>query len=407
MIVGLSVTRWFLVFVWLSAFGLSPTVFAGRMDALPASAGNSVTQPADIEVFVQEGCPHCANALAFLQVLKREQPALSIVIHDVVHEPAALERLRLIANGQDINSVRVPAFQVGGQLIFGYSDEAGTDQLLRSLLAKVRIPQHQDDSGNCTIEAPLSCEAAQDIDFFGYKLSLDRLGLPLFTLAIGLLDGFNPCSIWVLLLMISLLASMKDRARMFMIAGTFVAVEGLVYFIFMAAWLNLFLLIGLSRASEIAIAVIALLVGAINLKDFRFYRRGVSLTIPDAVKPGIYARIRKILQAQNLTGALIGAVVLAVLVQIVEFMCTSGFPALYTRILTLKQPDSLGYYGYLLLYNLAYMFDDVIVLAIGIVTLSQRRLQEREGRLLKLISGLAMIGIGVYLLLKPAGAVIG
>ncbi|MCF7965281.1 MAG: NrdH-redoxin [Methylobacter tundripaludum] len=406
MIVGLSVIRWFLVFVWLSAFGLSPTAFAGRMDSLPASADNSITQPADIEVFVQEGCPHCANALAFLQALKREQPTLSIATHDVVHEPSALERLRLIARNQGINAVRVPAFQVGGQLISGYSEEAGTDQLLRSLLAKVRIPEKQDDSGSCTIEAPLSCEAAQDIDFFGYRLSLDQLGLPLFTLAIGLLDGFNPCSIWVLLLMVSLLASMKDRMRMFMIAGTFVAVEGLVYFIFMAAWLNLFLLIGLSRVSEIAIAVIALLVGAINLKDFRFYRQGVSLTIPDAAKPDIYARMRKILQAQNLTGALIGAVVLAVLVQIVEFMCTSGFPALYTRILTLKQPDSLGYYGYLLLYNLAYMFDDVIVLAIGIVTLSQRRLQEREGRLLKLISGLAMIGVGVYLLLKPVGEVI-
>jgi threonine/homoserine/homoserine lactone efflux protein len=90
--------------------------------------------------------------------------------------------------------------------------------------------------------------------------------------------------------------------------------------------------------------------------------------------------------------------VLALLVQIVEFMCTSGFPALYTRILTLKQLDSMSYYSYLLLYNLAYMLDDVIVLAIGVITLSQRRLQEKEGRWLKLISGLVMVGLGVYLL---------
>jgi len=194
---------------------------------------------------------------------------------------------------------------------------------------------------------------------------------------------------------------MNDRIRMFAIAGTFVAVEGLVYFIFMAAWLNLFLLIGLSRLSEIIIAAVALLAGLVNLKDFRFYGQGVSLSIPDTAKPGIYARIRQILQAKNLGGALIGAVLLAVLVQIVEFMCTSGFPALYTRILTLKQLSSMSYYGYLLLYNLAYMFDDIVILAIGIITLSQRRLQEKEGRWLKLISGLTMMGIGVYLLLKP------
>jgi hypothetical protein len=166
----------------------------------------------------------------------------------------------------------------------------------------------------------------------------------------------------------------------------------------MAAWLNLFLLIGLSRVSELAIALIAIVAGAINLKDFWAFGAGITLSIPASAKPGIYARMRSILQAENLTGAMIGAVVLAVLVQVVELLCTSGFPALYTRILTLRQLDSLSYYGYLLLYNVAYMFDDVVILAVGVITLSQQRLQEKEGRRLKLISGLVMVSLGVYLL---------
>lgn len=397
------------MFVWLSTFCLSPTAFAEITSSSPTNTNSHefAAQPVDIEVFVQQGCPHCANAEVFLQALKREQPSLNIVIHDIKHEPAALERLELLAKNQGMKSVRVPAFQVGGQLIIGYSTEAHTDQLIHNALKKIQAPTVQDSSGSCGIEESLSCEAEtgtsiQYIDFLGHRLSLDKVGLPMFTLAIGLLDGFNPCSIWVLILMISLLASMNDRVRMLAIAGTFVAVEGVVYFVFMAAWLNLFLLIGLSRISEIGIAVIALVVGLINLKDFRFYGQGVSLTIPDAAKPGIYARLRKIIQSPNLIGALIGAAVLAVLVQIVEFMCTSGFPALYTRILTMKQLDSMSYYSYLLLYNLAYMFDDIIVLAVGVITLSQRRLQEKEGRWLKLISGLAMVGIGVYLIFKPA-----
>jgi glutaredoxin len=406
-IAGLFINRWLLVFVWLSAFCLSPIAFADSTSSLPAKSTEPAAQPVDIEVFVQQGCPHCAKAEEFLQALKREQPTLSIVIHDIKNEPTALERLQLLAENLGMKSVKVPAFQVGGQMIIGYSTEAHTDQLIRNALKKVQNPTIQDTSGSCGIEESLSCEAETDasiqyIDFLGRRLSLDRIGLPLFTLAIGLLDGFNPCSIWVLVLMISLLASMNDRIRMLAIAGTFVAVEGVVYFVFMAAWLNLFLLIGLSRISEIGIAAIAIVVGLINLKDFRFYGRGVSLTIPDAAKPGIYARLRKIILSPNLIGAMIGATVLAVLVQIVEFMCTSGFPALYTRILTMKQLDSMSYYGYLLLYNLAYMFDDIIVLAIGVITLSQRRLQEKEGRWLKLISGLAMVGIGVYLIFKPA-----
>ncbi len=396
--------------ILMSAFALNPVAVAETSVLLPEKSGESAIQSADIEVFVRNGCPHCAKAELFLQALKREQPALRIVIHDV-QEPLALEQLQLLAKNQGLGMVRVPAFQVGGQLIVGFSDEITTGQLIRNALAQAQTPKNQDTSGSCEAKQSLSCEAGAEVltqaaqpfflDFFGRRLSLDEVGLPLFTLAMGLLDGFNPCSMWVLILMISLLAPMNNRLRMFAIAGTFVAVEGLAYFIFMAAWLNLFLLIGLSRISQIVIAVIALLAGLINLKDFWFYGRGVSLSIPDAAKPDIYARMRRILQAQNLAGALIGAVVLAILVQMVEFMCTSGFPALYTRILTLKQLDSMSYYSYLLLYNVAYMFDDVIILAIGIITLSQRRLQEKEGRWLKLISGMVMVGLAIYLVVAP------
>ena len=206
---------------------------------------------------------------------------------------------------------------------------------------------------------------------------------------------------WVLIFMISMLASLRDRGKMLAICGVFVAVEGIAYFAFMAAWLNLFLLIGISRISEIALGVIAGIAGAINIKDFFAFGRGISLSIPPAAKPGIYARVRAILLAQNMTAALAATVVLAVLVQVVEFMCTSGFPALYTRILTMRRLEGWGYYGYLLLYNAAYMLDDVIVLAIGVVTLSQRRLQEQEGRWLKLASGVVMLGLGVYLIALP------
>ena len=372
------------------------------------SAAADPMQPADIEVFVREGCPHCAKAKEFLARLQQEQPGLRIEIRDVGREPAALQRLQHLAASHGTAVVRVPAFEVGGQLFIGYSEEAATDKLIRAILARAQPPKRTADAAaGCAAEESYTCgpdalpvpkPETFTVDFFGHTLSLDQVGLPLFTLALGLLDGFNPCSMWVLILMISLLAPLNNRPRMLAIAGTFVAVQGIAYFLFMAAWLNLFLLIGLSRISEIIIAAIALLAGAINLKDYWRFGWGVSLSIPSAAKPGIYARMRRILQAENMAAALLGTIVLGILVQIVELMCTSGFPALFTRILTLQQLDSLGYYAYLLLYDLAYMLDDMIVLAIGIVTLSQHRLQEKEGRWLKLLSGLVMVGLGVYLL---------
>ncbi len=365
-------------------------------------------QTSDIEVFVRENCPHCAAAEAFLKTLQQEQPNLHIVIHNLTQEPSAFSQLQRIAQQQGIGLIRVPAINVKGQLIIGYADAITTGQWIRNVLAQksaTPVPSTQNDAGSCEIQQTLECTAPTiektesfELDFFGQKLTLTEIGLPLFTLAMGLLDGFNPCSMWVLILMISLLAPTKNRGRMLAIAGTFVAIEGIAYFLFMSAWLNLFLWIGLSRLSEIIIALIALLAGAINLKDFLFFGRGLSLSIPNFAKTDIYARIRRILNAQNLTGALIGVAILAVLVQIVEFMCTSGFPALYTRILTLQHFSPFHYYSYLLLYNVAYMFDDCVVLAIGVITLSQRRLQEKEGRWLKFISGLVMVSLGGYLL---------
>ncbi|MDD2699746.1 MAG: glutaredoxin domain-containing protein [Sideroxydans sp.] len=379
----------------------------GALVLLLSASGNAVAdaaRSADIEVFVQQGCPHCAQAKTFLAQLGTYRPELSIVIRDVSQDAEAMQRLQQIAQ-QYGGAVRVPTLLVRGQVIVGYSTEAATDRLILDAL-KQSQPGAAMDSLSCEAEQAATCggearEAPRDysLQLFGHTLSLEQVGLPLFTLTLGLLDGFNPCSMWVLLLMLSLLAPLNDRKRMFAVAGTFVAVQGIAYFLFLAAWLNLFLLVGLSRISEIVIALLALFAGAINLKDFFAFGRGLSLSIPQSAKPGIYERLRRILQAKELTAAIIATIVLGVLVQLVELMCTSGFPALFTRILTLRELDGAAYYGYLLLYDFAYMLDDLFILAVGVVTLSQRRLQEKEGRMLKLLSGVVMLGLGIYLLL--------
>jgi glutaredoxin len=388
-----------LLFLWLMALSA-----AGAFAAMAPEAGDGTT----VEVFVREGCPHCADAEAFLTQLASERPDVRIVIRDVRKEPAALARLKELARARG-GAVLVPAIYVGGQLLLGFSKEAHTSRLVRDALGgRAPSPEAQRPSATCGAEDELSCNAGPDfagpeqhvfeVTLLGRTLSLDDVGLPAFTLAIGLLDGFNPCSMWVLILMISLLAPVNDRRKMLAIAGTFVLVQGAAYFVFLAAWLNLFLLIGLSRTSQLVIAAIAIVAGLINLKDFWAFGTGISLSIPESAKPGIYARIRDILHARNLTAAIIGAIILGVLVQVVELLCTSGFPALFTRILTMRMLDQWSYYGYLLLYIAAYMLDDVIVLGIGVVTLSRHKLQENEGRWLKLFSGVVMIGLGIYLI---------
>jgi len=379
----------------------------------PAAAAAGHDLPATgVEVFVREGCPHCEEAQRFVARLRRDRAALQVTIHDIRKEPAALARLRELAAAAGVATPGVPAFYLRGELIVGFAGESTTGARIEALLD--RRPAAPAPSGPqnaaCPLDEGLACKpepaaaatAAADesivLPWLDIRITVEDIGLPLFTAAIGLLDGFNPCSMWVLVLMISMLAAIGDRRKMLIIAGTFVAIEGIAYFAFMAAWLNLFLLVGASRASEVVLGVIALVAGLVNVKDFWALGRGITLSIPAAAKPGIYARMRRVLHEESMLVTLAGTAVLAVLVQIVELLCTSGFPALYTRILTLRHLDAWTYYGYLLLYNVMYMLDDVVVLAIGVITLSQHRLQEREGRRLKLLSGMVMLLLGIYLI---------
>ena len=340
-------------------------------------------------MFVRAGCPHCEAAKIFLADLRRERPSLHIAIHDIGEDTAARQRLITLVQERGISTVGVPTFVIGTELIVGFHSSETTG-------AEIRAKLDQKASG---VAWPPMVESIE-MRWLG-RLRVHDLGLPLFTVLIGLLDGFNPCAMWVLLFLLSLLVNLQDRRKMALIAGTFVAVSGLLYFAFMAAWLSVFLVIGLSRAVQIGLGAIALFVGAINMKDFFAWRQGISLSIPESAKPGLYARIRRILQAENLAGALAAVVVLAGLVNTIELLCTAGFPALYTQILTMQQLPTWQYYGYLGLYNLAYILDDSLMVTIAVVTLSRRKLQERAGRWLKLTSGLVMASLGIILLLAP------
>ena len=365
---------------------------------------------ADIEVFVREGCPHCGRAKTFLEQLKQERPSLQILVHDVGRSPEAASRLKALADARQVRTLGVPAFLVGGELLIGYDEAHTTGALIRSLLDRAPPPPGDGlPPGACRSEVEEPCTSRSDqegdpdsvtVSFFG-RLSARDLGLPLFTLALGLLDGFNPCAMWVLLFLLSLLVNLRDRKRMAVIAGTFVLVSGLLYFAFMAAWLNLFRFVGYSRVTEIVLGGVALLIGAFNLKDASLIGRGWSVGIPKSAKPRLYAKTRQILQADNLAGAMVGVVVLAFLVNVIELLCTAGLPAAYTKILTLRHLDWWQYYGYLVLYNLAYIADDSLMVAIAVITLSRRKLQVREGRWLKLVSGVVMVGLGLILLAKP------
>jgi hypothetical protein len=364
---------------WAAATLLSSPMAAEALDA-EAPCGR-------IEMFSRENCPHCRRASVFLARLARERPHLEISVRDVVLEPGARTRLLELSEAHAVPP-GVPAFSICDDFVVGFVNEGTTGRRIVELL------------GLASPAAPASASGRIVVPMLG-ALDLHTLGLPAFTLLLGFVDGLNPCAMWVLLFLLSILVNVRDRRRIVAIAGTFVLVSGLAYFAFMAAWLNVFLWVGLSRPVQMTLGLVAAGVGAINLKDFFAFGAGPTLAIPDAAKPGIYARVRRIVQAESMRAALAGALVLAVLVNFIELLCTAGLPAVYTQILTLQDLPSWQYYGYLLLYNCAYILDDAVLVTLVVVTLGRHKLQEEQGRWLKLLSGSVMLALGLLLLLRP------
>jgi hypothetical protein len=326
-----------------------------------------------------------------------------VQVADVVRDDQAMAALRRLAIERGLAGASVPTFVVRGEHVqVGFMSAETTGRVLEELLAAdAAVPDDgaEPRSAPATELSELGSPAVL-LPWAG-RVALDEVGLPLFTVALGLLDGFNPCAMWVLLFLLSMLVNVWSRARMAMIGGVFVLVSGLVYYAFMAAWLNAFLFLGMSRWIQVTLGGVALFLGGLNVKDFLWMGRGPTLGIPDAARPGIYASVRRIVTAERLGAALGTVTALALLVNTVELLCTAGLPALYMRILTLRELPTLQYHAYLALYDLFYMLDDALVLTVAVFTLSHRRLQQREARWLKLVSGSVMLGLGAVLLVQP------
>ncbi len=353
----------------------------GAISVVPAIA--DVAETAVLEVFVRSDCPHCADAKVFLAQLARDRPDVQIVFRPVDQDPRARDDLVARSRAAGVWPPGVPTFVFGNQVMVGFDDAEHAGRDLLELIDRGSAPKGEVRSA-----------------LFG-TLEASRLGLPLFTLALGLLDGFNPCAMWVLLFLLSLLVRLRDRRRMALVAGTFVLVSGAVYYAFMAAWLNVFLAVGFSDAVRWLLGAVALAIGAVNVKDFVAWGHGPSLSIPASAKPGLVARMRRAMQAPALPASLLAVAALAVVVNFVELLCTAGIPAIYTAVLAQQQLGGPAYYGYLGLYILGYIADDSLMVAMAVTALSSSKLTEGAGRGLKLVSGAVMLALGAVMLLRP------
>jgi thiol-disulfide isomerase/thioredoxin len=368
--------------------------------------------------FFSPTCPHCQAAKPYIAQLERENPWLEVKRYSVKDHRGNARFYFETAKSLGVEALSTPGFVFCRQVMIGYDTADTTGRQLSDALRgchdrRLANPgasgTQAATDGNGADGATTQLSAAEQSAATTVNLPLvgsvdaKALSLPVLTLVLAGMDAFNPCAFFVLLFLLSLLVHAKSRTRMAIVGGTFVLFSGVVYFVFMAAWLNVFLIAGELRLITFVAGLVALLVAVLNIKDYFWFKAGPSLSIPDAAKPGLFKRMREVVTEGNMGPMLVGTVLLAIVANSYELLCTAGFPMVYT--LTLTKAHGLAtwqYYTWLAIYNVIYVIPLLAIVVVFTKTMGARKLSEAEGRLLKLISGFMMLGFALVLLFAPS-----
>ncbi len=351
--------------------------------------------------FWSEKCPHCLKARPDVLAIDKEYDWLKLHSYQLVDNPKNIQRYINMAAmfGNDARSV--PTFMFCGNLLSGYERMETTGQQLKSFLQACHRFVEQENPDNSTrFAAQQDGSTSLELPLLG-SISSDDYSLPMLTIFIAGMDAFNPCAFFVLLFLLSMMVHNRSRRRMALIGGIFVFFSGAIYFLFMAAWLNLFIYLGELRLITLIAGAIAVMIALVNIKDYFWFRRGFSLSISDEEKPKLIDRIRLLLRLDSTATVIVATVILAVVANSYELLCTAGFPMVYTRILTLRSLPVESYYLYLLFYNLIYILPLLTIVVVFTIKLGSRKLSEQEGMVLKLLSGIMMLMLGVLLIVSP------
>jgi thiol-disulfide isomerase/thioredoxin len=390
--------------------------------------------PVTIYLFWGDGCSHCARTKPYLESLQTKYPGVLLKAYEVYYEPDNQQIFIDMASKFGFEPSAVPTFFIGTFYSVGYSEElnpkieavireclqegcpdAGVDNIpvgraaeISSLPDSIMTPTQSispvvTPSIDQTTPSPIAESPSHllEIPVLG-TIDLDMQSNGVSTALIALADGFNPCSLWVLSMLLTLTLHTGSRRKVLLIGLVFLTVTATIYALFIAGLFSVLKIIRFLGWIQVVIALIALVFGIVNIKDYFWYKEGFSFTIADEKKPGIFKRIRNILDASQSIGGLIGAtVILAIGVSMVEFSCTAGFPVLWTNLLAAQDVSTAAFVWLLLLYMFIYQLDEMLIFLSAVITLKASRLEEKHGRFLKLVGGILMVTLAAVMVIDP------
>lgn len=401
---------------------------------LPVSA-KADEKVINIHLFYGNGCPHCAAEEEFLSDYLKDRTDVKLYKYEIWYDSHNQELLSKVQKEMGTtNKNGVPFTVIGKKTIVGYADGV-TDEQIKDTINYYLNNDYRDYAGEITGKVKKvevkedttkdesktedkkenkieKADGTKDSDQTDENVTVPVLGkinakkvsLPILAVVLGLVDGFNPCAMWILIFLITMLFNMKDRKKMWILGLTFIITSGIVYLMFMLAWLNLATFISKIAFIRLLIAVIALVVGLINIYKYidSLKKKDEGCDVVDKKdRKKIMEKIISITHEKKFIIALLGIMVLAASVNIIELMCSIGIPLLFTQILAMNNLSTFSYMIYMFIYIFFFLIDDIVIFIISMVTLKVTGLSTKYTKYSHLIGGIIMLIIGLLLIIKP------
>ena len=369
----------------------------------------------NLYLFYSNTCSHCEAEMKLLDELQEDYDNLRIYKYEISEDKNSL-LLSKVSEMFNTNVTGVPFTIIGEKTFFGYSEENSKKKFVGTIeyysshgyVDKVgeylgnELPTYEIDNNDITVD-----EYIKDYGEYNFNIpiigtvSTKDLTLPLIAIIMGFIDGVNPCAMWVLLFLISMLIGMHDRKKMFILGGAFLLTSALIYFFIMLAWLNIAVLVTKITIIRLVIAIIALLGGLYNLYSvYKTKENGCNVTTKKDRKK-ILERIKKFTSEKSLMLSVIGVIALAISVNLIELACSAGLPVMFTQILAINNLTKVEYLCYIILYIVFFLIDDFIIFLLAITSMKASGISAKYGKVSKIIGAIFLIIIGVLLIIRP------
>lgn len=366
--------------------------------------------PVTIYLFWGDGCPHCAREKAFLDALLRHDPDLRLEQYEVWYVPENQALFARFGEAFGFQPGSVPATFIGDRYWIGYGESTGAEFVEQIGVCSSRgcrdigadVVAGTGDPNAVALDPALQQRSAVTLPVIG-RVDLAAQPLWLSTALISFVDGFNPCSLWVLSILLALVLHSGSRKRIMLVGVTFLTVTATAYILFIVGLFGVFSFLGSLAWIQLAVAGIAFAFAAINVKDYFWYKDGISLTIDDRRKPGLYRDMRGLIASGRSPLAIVGATAaLALGVTLLELPCTSGLPLMWTNMIAANDVPAGGFALLLALYMVVFLLDELALFLTAVFTLRVARFEEKHGRILKLGGGIVMFALAAVMLIDPA-----